>query len=289
MMKAFLIVLLVLVLAGAVVFYFGWIQIQLPPEHYGVVFATTSGYDPVVVRPGEFVWRWEKLVPTNLTLYLFDLHPYQGEFTFDQKLPSADLYASVLPGNPDFAIHGRLQVTFTIQPEELPALVEANRLTPDSLQAYYESAAGQLIEVVRGRLQRLEAAELRGSLTERFRELVAAELPSLEVTSLSLSELVVPDPQLYDLAKRSYEELVATQSQARNAAAARLAVEEAQEDRRVAADETRRQTLKKYGELFNEYPVLLKAMAIQQLRGSEQLKIPELDLSDVLDFSSVGR
>ena len=284
-MKAFFIVLLILVIAAGVVFYFGWIQIQLAPEQYGVIFTKTKGYDPHVVRPGEFVWRWEKLIPTNLTLYQFDLRPRREEVSFDRKLPSAELYSSVLPESPSFAIRGRLEVVFTVKPDALPALVEQQKLTPESLENFYDSAARQMTEAVQARLQDIDAADFERPLGPSIREELGAELPFLEIVSLSLVNLETPDMELYVLARQSYRNLVDTYEEARNAAAARLAVEEAQESRRSAAEDTRRENLRKYGVLFNEYPVLLKALAIQQLAGSKQADIPELDLSDVLDFS----
>ena len=285
-MKAFLIILLVLVLAAGAVFYFGWIQIQLPPGHFGVVFTKTSGYDTAVVRPGEFVWRWEKLVPTNLTLYRFDLHPHRLEVSFERRLPSAELYASIVPERPDFSIRGHLDILFAVRPEALPALVEEQRLTPDSLSDFYAAAAQRITQEVQNRLRGLEAADFELPLEPVIREGLSADLAWLEIISLELGGLEVPDPQVYELARESYRSLVESSSAARNAAAARLAVEAAEEDRRDAAEEGRRENLRKYGELFNQYPVLLKALAIQRLGGNGQTGIPGLDLSDVLDFSA---
>jgi hypothetical protein len=284
-MKAFFIILLILVIAAGVVFYFGWIQIQLAPEQYGVIFTKTSGYDPNVVRPGEFVWRWEKLIPTNLTLYRFDSRSRREEVSFGRKLPSADLYSSVLPESPDFIIRGRLEVVFTVKPDALPALVEQQKLTPESLDNFYDSVGSQMTEAVQARLQNIDATDLGRPLEPSIREELGTDMPFLEIVSLSLVNLETPDMELYELARQSYRTLLETYEEARNAAAARLAVEEAQENRRSAADDTRRENLRKYGALFNEYPVLLKALAIQQLAGSRQADIPELDLSDVLDFS----
>ena len=282
-MKAFFIILLVLIVAGGVVFYFGWVQIQLPPESYGVIFTKTSGYDPDVVRPGEFTWRWEKLIPTNFTLYRFDLRPRNVQISIRHELPSGELYASVLPESPNFTVEGQLEVSFTIEPEALPRLVEEQKLTPDSLDQFYDAAAQRM--AAQGRRVSPETLTFDTSAEARMRSELSAELPELQIVSLTLSDLKVPDMELYELAKQSYRDLVETRTGARDAEAARLAVEEAREERRDAAEEARRENLRKYGALFNEYPVLLKAMAIQQLGGSAQLKVPELDLSDVLDFS----
>jgi hypothetical protein len=78
-MKAFLITLIILVVLAGAAFYFGWLQILLPAENYAVIFTKTGGYDETVVRPGEFSWRWQRLIPTNMTVYTFDLHPRSAE------------------------------------------------------------------------------------------------------------------------------------------------------------------------------------------------------------------
>ncbi|MBN1837527.1 MAG: hypothetical protein JW820_16850 [Spirochaetales bacterium] len=282
-MKAFLIILLILVLAGGAVFYFGWIQIQLPPESYGVIFTKTSGYDPEVVRPGEFTWRWEKLIPTNLTLYRFDLRPQRVQLSFERELPSGELYASVLPEAPEFTIRGKMEVVFTIDPEELPGLVERQKLTPETLEEFYKSAAQRM--AAEAQALSPESFGFDPAAEERMRSALSADLPELQIVSLNVGSLEMPDMELYELARQSYRELAEARNEARRAAEARLAVEEAQQERAADAEEARRENLRKYGALLNEYPVLLKAMAVQQLTGKEQLQIPELDLSDVLDFS----
>jgi hypothetical protein len=287
-MKAFLIILLILVVAAGAVFYFGWIQIQLPPGTYAVIFTKTHGYDSRVVRPGEFVWRWEALIPTNLTLYRFDLHSRQVEVSFERNLPSAEVYASVLPDKPSFSIRGHLQVTFTLDPEALPGLVKDQRLTPDTLGDFYDTAARDMTEALQLRVQGLEPAELQRPLEPSIREALAKDMPYLQVTSLAVQGLEVPDMELYQLARRSYRDLADVYEQAREQEAVRLAAEEAQSDRRSAEEESRLASLRKYGELFNEYPVLLKALAIEKLGGDKSLNIPELDLGGLLDFS-VGR
>jgi hypothetical protein len=288
MMKAFLIILVILVVAAGVVFYFGWIQIQLPPDHYGVIFTKTGGYDSRVVRPGEFVWRWEALVPTNLTLYRFDLEPRQVEVSFDRNLPSAELYASVLPDKPAFVVRGRLQVTFTLAPDSLPGLVKEKSLTPDGLGAFYDTAARDMTETLQLQLRNLEPAELQRPLEPALREALAARMPYLQVTALVVQGLEMPDMELYQLARQSYRNLADVYQREREQATVRLAAEQAQADRRSAEEESRLASLRKYGELFNEYPVLLKALAIEKLGGDQKVNVPELDLSGLLDLS-VGR
>ena len=88
-MKRFVILMVVLLLLGGVAFYFGWVQIHIPAGHYGVIFTRTNGWEDEPVVPGTFVWRWQRLVPTNFTLYLFDVESHRTEVRLDGKIGRA--------------------------------------------------------------------------------------------------------------------------------------------------------------------------------------------------------
>ena len=85
-MRKFLVSLLLVVIAAGVAFYFGWIQLQLPADTYGVIFTKTNGFEQNVVKPGTFVWRWQRLLPTNLTLFTYQLKPQESEVAKTAKL-----------------------------------------------------------------------------------------------------------------------------------------------------------------------------------------------------------
>jgi hypothetical protein len=283
-MKAFLIVLVILVILAGVVFYFGWVQIHLPPEHYAVVFTKTGGYDKEVIRPGEFSWRWERLIPTNMTLYKFDLHPRSKKISFQATLPSADLYSSTLPENPDFSYSGEIDVTFTIAPESLPALVAEEKLLPDQLEDFYSDQAQSLSNDV---LEILKNTDVVPSdtpeLNRRLERELSAAVPDLEISALNVEVKHLPDMELYELARSSYRELVQTRDRSRADAVARLAEEQVRAENARAQEKANLEDLREYGKLLNEYPILLKALAVQKLSGDQANAIPELDLKSILE------
>jgi len=283
-MKTFLIILVILVILAGVGFYFGWLQIHLPAEHYAVVFTKTGGYDQEVVRPGEFSWRWERLVPTNTTLYIFDLHPRSEDISFQGSLPSADLYSSVLPEDPDFSYRGEVDVTFTIAPESLPALVAEEKLRPDQLDDFYsdraQSLANSVLQILKG--TDVDPADTPALNRSVEREL-AADVPDLEISSLNVQVKHLPDMGLYELAQSSYRELVQTRDRARAEAVGRLAEEQVRAENARAQERADLEALREYGELLNEYPILLKAMAVQELSGEQVIRIPEFDLVSILE------
>jgi hypothetical protein len=283
-MKAFLIILVILVILAGVVFYFGWVQIQLPAENYAVVFTKTGGYDEQVIRPGEFTWRWQRLIPTNMTLYVFDLHPRERDIPFQGSLPSAELYSSVLPESPDFSLRGTVSVEFAVSPESLPALVAEQKLLPEKLDDFYSARAEEISDRVLETLKEIDGQTVDSlSLSRRLERELASELPYLQLRSLNVDLLEVPDLQLYELARSSYRDLVEVRDRSRDEAVARLAEEQIRAENSREQERATLEALREYGELLNEYPILLKAMAVQKLSGDQVITIPEFDLKSILE------
>jgi hypothetical protein len=273
-------VIFILVLAAAIaVFFIGWIQIRLPAGGYAVVFTKTGGYEDRVIAPGTFSWRWQRLLPGNLTLYRYPLQPYSTEVAVQESLPSAELYSRVLPENPDFTFRASVSVRFSLRPESLPELLRTERLTPEALPDYYQRAAEELSRSITDRARRgelggeaiLEGGEISGVLRNGLEQ----EFPHLQILELRVQNLHLPDPRLYALARESYRSLVESRDSARNAAASGLAVEQEREARVL-------ESLAAYGELLNKYPVLLKAIYVQHLTGKELVTVPGFDLDKAL-------
>ncbi len=288
-MKKALVILVLLLVAGGVVFYFGWVQIRLPADACAVIFTRTGGFDSRVTMPGTFSWRWERLLPGNLTAYRYSLAPHRARVEIRQALPSAELYSAVLPEKPDFSIRAAAELEFALRPESLPGLLREQRLYPENLPEYYRGQADALgtalVELAAagggsGELepspQELAAAQpaLRAELAKRF--------PHLEIQRLELRDFVRPDPSLYELAQESYRRLVSSRDRAREEAENALAGERARLALARERESSSLELLAAYGELLNKYPVLLKAMYVQNLSGKELATVPGFDLERVL-------
>ena len=283
-MKIALVTLIILLVLGGVVFYFGWVQIRLPADACAVIFTRTGGFDTRVTMPGTFSWRWERLLPGNLTVYRYSLAPYRSRAEVRQTLPSAELYSAVLPEKPDFSIRAVAELEFALRPESLPALLRDEHLYPENLPEYYRGeadalgaalvqlAAGGGLATVSG--PGSSAGALAGELGKRF--------PHLAIGRLELRDLEQPDPGLYELARESYRSLMATRDRARDAAESALAGERVREALARERESASLQSLAAYGELLNKYPVLLKAMYVQNLSGRELATVPGFDLDRVL-------
>lgn len=287
-MRKFVISLLILLIAGGVAFYFGWVQLQMPPNTYGVVFTKTGGWDDTVIRPGAFHWRWERLLPTNFTLHVYSAAPHRAEVRSSGTLPSADVYAGYLEENPDFGYEIEVSLAYRVRPEELPRLAREEDLQPAGLEEWYAQYDERIADRARGLVRRLYAdasedapgevslAALETELADRLAE----EFADLEIISAVPTTLSVPDFDLYEAARSLYFETV----DARREAIAERAF--TAEERRIT-EETRLETLRRYGEVLAEFPVLLDYFSLSAEQGVDPL---ELDaLAGAADAGAAGQ
>jgi hypothetical protein len=276
-MRKFVISLLILLIAGGVAFYFGWVQLQMPPNTYGVVFTKTGGWDDTVIRPGEFHWRWERLLPTNFTLHVYSASPHRAEVRASGMLPSADVYAGYLEENPDFSYEIAVSVSYRVRSSELPRLAEEEDLRPAGLEDWYAQYDERITDRARGRVRELYAdaqtdspgrVEL-GSLEDELTDRLAEEFETLEIISAVPTTMSVPDFALYEAARSLYFEAV----EARRAAISERAFT-AEEER--ITEESRLDTLRSYGEVLSEFPVLLDYFSLTAEQGVDPLELDAL-------------
>ncbi|MCY4485025.1 MAG: hypothetical protein OXC12_19295 [Spirochaetaceae bacterium] len=270
-MKGLISIIVLLGVAGTI-FVAGWIQILLPAATYAVQFSKTGGYDARVIAPATFAWRWERVIPGNVTLYFFAVQPATVSTPIRGTLPSADTVASVLPGNVDFGYQATVSVTFSVRPEALPHLVATEGLLPESLPAWTQ-AKGEA--VAHAAFERLQTGDLAGALRNlaaveaRVAGALAEQFPAVEIRAVRFADLRLPDLELYERARRSYLALLEARSEARRVAALNLASER---ERGVAAAEARRealQVLREYGQVLEDFPILIQFLALQSDDGRE--------------------
>ena len=178
------------------------------------------------MAPGVFVWRWERVIPNNVTLFLFELQPHSIETRLSGELPSAEAVAGMLPGAADFRYQATVTVTFAVRPEALPELVSGQGLTPEDLAQWTEMqgiAVGRAAwsccsGVPRPRHWRTWPRAKRRSSTRW--------LPGFRICRylhVRFSDLRLPDIEIYERARRAYLELMDAQYEARRAAVIDLA------------------------------------------------------------------
>lgn len=248
------ITLLLIVGLAAAAFFVGWVELALPAGAYGVAFTKSGGWDRSAIAPGGVTWRWERLIPTNMTLYVFDLTPQTVTRRVAARLPSADLYASEAEIDPaalsyDIGITVRLR----LRPEDLPKLAEAEDLRPDTLTAWYEQATAAAGDEAAALLLSDDGAALVmdiPALKERIRSRLAVRSPELKIVAIDLTPpLEIPDPDLYARAKAALETRIETQLRARLAVIEDLALVEEQARQHA-------EMLRRLGSTLAEFPQL---------------------------------
>ncbi len=247
---------LLLAIFAAVVFFIGWIQFLVKPGTVGVMESKTSGLYESPILPGEFAWRWERLLPTNVTMHVFDLTPYQSKQTVSGDLPSASIYRAQLEPSPDFSYRIECEVSLSASPDALVTLVKNHSVSDTTeLHSLLGTKAAVIAHFTAEYLIEHNSARnvLPSSLSKNEIEEVLAlagdGLEGIVVDEIKLSSVRIPDYELYQTAKDSY-----TAYQERVKA---LLMEKASEQASTLAEEDRTMAqLEKFGELLSKYPQL---------------------------------
>ena len=263
MAKLIITVVLLALVAGAV-FYFGWIQIHLDENTYGVVFTKNSGWDDTVIVPGTFVWRWERLLPTNLKLHKYELRSVSTEVSLEGDLPSAAVYAAGIEPAPDFSFELTFELSFAVDPNALPRLASEFHILPDDLEDWYATVAGGMAERASTYLVDIadesdlpqRATALASFLENRLQDEVQTHFPDIRILRLLPTKIRMPDMSLYTLARAEFLATTTARHQADREAASVLAATKAKTDQWF-------DTLERYGNILERFPSLLDLFALE--------------------------
>jgi len=276
-MKRLIALFLVLVIIAAVIFYFGWIQIRLDEDSYAVIFTKTGGWEEETISPGEFTWRWQRLLPTNLTLHEFTITPHSTSATLRGSLPSAATYGPLLESATPFSYVISVDVIYRLEPAALPRLVRDDGLRSDVLDAHYDRIdTGMEQLITQSTLQLLEQpaqltspATAVAALVETLNATLVSSNPGLEIISVSPTRLDLPDIQLYLDTKQRYITILDARAEAMRIAAMALATDQTAIDVELAR-------LERYGEILERYPILLDYFSLTQDLQSDPLDLESL-------------
>ena len=270
-MKAFrklIIVTLIVLACAAAVFFFGWTQFSVPAGKYGVMLSKSGGYYPQAIMPGNFTWRWERIVPTNAQILVFDLTPRQVNYTADGLLPSADLYSKVLNTKENFSWGFGMDALVTLKPEKLVSIVEKNTVqTQEALEAYIDSHIRAVLQTIMYRYvselidNPYEYQQVKTdyhALSEKIKdELTKATGQDFSVEAVTLTKLTIPDIHTYKIAEQAYN----TYEQQREILLAETAAKEAQYS---ASEQFQIDRLTKWGDFLAKYPHIIELIAVAQ-------------------------
>ena len=277
-MKVFLVAFLLVAIAG-VVFFFGWVQIQLEENQYAVLFTKTKGWDKEATPAGKFIWRWERLVPTNMSIHKYEIVPRFIKISSEGSLPSGEIYAVVLEPVPDFTFSLRLAVSYSLRPEYLPLVAAERNILPADIDQLYteveESFAFKATAHVRdlstdANVSAKETADLfSGKLAAQF----AVDFPELDIRSVRIEQLNLPDFELYQRAKQNFLAIAQKRQEGLSLAAYETAQAESRSERHFTM-------LEQYGKLLSAYPPLIELFKLKE--GDMSSIVADLENSQIV-------
>lgn len=209
-MKKIIISTILLLIFGGAIFFLGWIQLHIKDSDQVVIFSKTSGWEEKTIYPATFIWRWEAIFPTVLQRYHFSDIRKTSSFSHKETLPGGEIYQDYIPGTPDFSysINGKIQ--YRLNPEALPALARDEGLRPDTQQEYLQNIASTMQSLIVQHISDFinhtelntgsNISKIQLEITKIFQE----SLPQVELLSIILSKVELPDFELYKIAREQY-------------------------------------------------------------------------------------
>lgn len=260
-MKKAVVSLIILLIAAGAVFYLGWVQFAVPAGSCGVMISKTGGVYSEPITSGKFIWRWERLLPTNTELRIFNLTPVTVAETITSSLPSAALYSTVIAGEIDFSYSVEIKTTAKLAPDAVLQLVKKNDIkTQTELDTTVTSLIKQFNRTVVDFILQQEsgvAADGNSPLSFTTESLldsidVGNLFPGLEVTFVEISSVTVPDITLY----RAVRDMYLAEQQ--------LQVRESGEPAAELKQGNPMSSLADMGELLTKYPGLLELLTTSE-------------------------
>jgi len=243
-MKKFIFWLIFLIIIAFAVFFAGWIRV--PENNVALGFSTLTGYDTNLMKSGQINWRWQKLIPTTYTVRIYELDTVNTDIEVAVKLPSGDLYSSVMDGSPDFSLSAKFAISYKVKEDSLYGMITGGEIGENGLAQFYADVDAR----VKSAASNLMASSPQDIAT-LLKTAIQNQIPGIKLLQLDIIYLNFPDMELYNAAKRRYMEM---QSQKQ-----KMIEERDKENTTYTSEIDRRiELLKRYGELLTQYPILIE-------------------------------
>ena len=275
-MKKFFVTLIILCMVGSTVFFVGWITYLIEPDHYVVVFSKTSGWDEQTIHPGEFAWYWERLLPTNMNIFQYQLNTVQSTIHIKKSLPSASHYAQYLDGTPEFTYTLNLKAEWIVDPDKLPVLAQSRGILPDDMPGLIASLEHEvsntiehkLLQCIQDETDRLDdtPSTFIYNLSSGLADEVSDAMENVKIRAVTLVQFDFPDLQLYQAGRNLYAEMIESRRNAIQQANAASIYEELITEKQMEA-------LKTYGQIITEYPLLLEYFTLSAQNDTDPLRL----------------
>ncbi|MBN1412765.1 MAG: hypothetical protein JW969_18095 [Spirochaetales bacterium] len=270
----FIFSMILLLAFGVYILIGGWVEFGLPQGVYGVTKCKAGDFNYKLVKSGSFTWRWEKLLPTVMTIYEFNLTPYRAHMENPIKgnlYPSAQTYLSVMNPGIDFSFEIKFYAEFVIIPESLPDIVSQGVL-PDNLNNWYETKGDKLGEKITKILIENPTILYDKNYLREVREKLVddPEFNAIDLIQIEPKTIKLPDAELYNLAKKAYLE---RKEQELKDSMELLAERKKRDLLAIKKEMEIIQNIDKYAELLEKYPVLIDFLYLRNLSSEDYIKL----------------
>ncbi len=258
-MKKLLIILSILIIISAVIFYFGWIQLKLEKDTYGVIFTKTGGYHDKILVSGDFAWSAAALLPQNVEITLIPSASRTVYLESETQLPSSLLYRNTLVGSADFSYKLNLYISFQLKSEKVVQLVRDNGLSFETIENWY-NAIEDKIKFFASREVRLfldntpvnqDSTFISVDDQELILKRIQTHFDDINLHDLDIVSVSVPDFDLYAKSKEYYYKLTDVKNNS-------LQAEMLNTAKQRAENEVQLELFERYGYLLNEFPILIE-------------------------------
>ncbi|MDR3115775.1 MAG: hypothetical protein LBU25_09685 [Treponema sp.] len=263
-MRKFGVIGIILSIISGTAFFFGWVQLMVPPEAYGVLRSKTHGVDPRIIRAGEFRWVWYALIPTNTDIQVFTLDPVSRSLSLQDALPSGKEYAAFAGVTMDFTYKLGITFSFTLKPDSLVTLIDTQHILDQAgLDAFETDLAAQIETFIlqRLRIYTMDLAKLEEMLSSGSIAALDADIqrvfPDTENLVCSIKTRDFPDLSLYQQFRILYTGYLTKQQEY-------VQSEQALQPETRMLTQIRFDDLIRYGELLTKYPILLQFLELEQ-------------------------
>lgn len=266
---------LIFLVAAGTVFVRGYIPLNIPEGYTALIYTKWNQYDDELVDSSKkFIWRWERVIPTFLTLHLIPLDVHDTEISMSGELPSGDILLEHADLKGDFSYNLNLFVSYRIKADFIAELVKTQQLNLDELDDYYLQQDNRILQWYMNQSLK-EQSNHGNSLFEPLLSIndLKKEFPQLEVFQINPTFQKIPDITLYKELRQQYFDFLNYKNQALSEAAVEIADLEQDTSFRLSI-------LEQYGKLISEYPLLLDFFSIdsenklQRYQGSDLLPVP---------------
>ncbi|MCR5763277.1 MAG: hypothetical protein K6G00_07845 [Treponema sp.] len=210
-MRRFFANFFLLIIVAAVVFFIGWIQFSVKPGTCGVLVSKTSGVLETPILPGKFMWRWEKLLPTNANLLIFSMDSYKSNQEYSGALPSNELYEKLLDNNVDFSYDIKMSISLSLSPEVIVKKVSENEIKKQAdLESFLENKAmilaKEIAEYVLNSAKDKVITHPKALDKETINSIISRnrDFDDIILNSVEFQSVKIPDFEMYENAKSIY-------------------------------------------------------------------------------------